>query len=178
MALDPDDIRNMMTEIWQMTIGQPAEPSARSPIPGVDWLVGCVQITGTWRGTVTMACPPQLMDRVTARIHGVPEEQVTAELRADMVRELVNMLGGNLKALLPPPCYLSLPAVSVGGGFDPPGVTRTRVTSVVFEDDGWPFVATVAETRPLQPGRQRLPERPSGIGPLSDCEASGRFPRC
>lgn len=176
MSLDPNSIRSMMTEIWEMTIGKPAVSSDRSPVAGVDWPVGCVQITGTWKGTVTVACPPQLLDRVSARVHGIAEGQVTADLRSEVLRELVNMLGVNLKALLPPPCYLSLPAVAIGDGFEPQGVTRTKVTKVVFEDDGWPFVVTVAETEARQTGKQRIPERPSNVGMMNDCMASGRHP--
>jgi hypothetical protein len=45
-----------------------------------------------------------------------------------------------------------------------------------FTDPAGAFVVTVAETH-KPAGRRRTPERPSGINPLSDCEASGRFPQ-
>ena len=178
MTLDPSAVFRVMDEIWRLTTGQSLTASTRVLLPGADWLVAGVQITGMWRGTVTVACPPPLMSRLAAKMNEVPEAEVTSWQRDETLGELANMLGGNLKAILPVPCYLSHPAVSVGDGFDPIGVSRTQVIRVGFEDDGWPFVVTVAETTAAAKRRKhRHPERPSNLRGWSGSDASGRFPR-
>ena len=45
-------------------------------------------------------------------MHGRSATDLTSAEVLDAWGELVNMVGGNLKALLPPPSYLSLPHVS------------------------------------------------------------------
>jgi CheY-specific phosphatase CheX len=175
MLLDTNRVRTLLNEIWELTIGRPVTPATQIPPPAADWLVGCVQITGAWRGTVTVAFPADLASRVAARLYSVEDHAATPPQRTEAVGEMVNMLAENLKLLLPPPCYTSRPAVAVGGGFEPPGVARTRVVQVVCEDGGWPLVATVAETHAPPPGKRRLPERP--IGSASDSEMSGRYAR-
>ncbi len=175
-GLERAHLLGVMSEMWQHVLSKPVVPSDRATIPGVDWLVGCVHITGAWRGTVTLAIPQQLARKIADRIHADPANE-DPELLAEMVGELTNMLGGNLKALLPPPCYLSSSAVAVGDRFEPPGVTRLRVVRAEFEEDGWPFVATLSETEVTAGGRRRTPERPPGVSSMDDNQASGRYPR-
>lgn len=176
-GLERTHLVDLMSEMWQHVLAKPVVPTDRTTIPGVDWLVGCVHITGAWRGTVTLAIPPQLARRIADRVHPEPAADAAPEPLAELVGELTNMLGGNLKALLPPPCYLSSPAVAVGDRFEPPGATRQRVVRAEFEEDGWPFVATLSETEVAAGGRRRTPERPPGVAAMDDCQASGRFPR-
>jgi hypothetical protein len=106
----------------------------------------------------------------------MPAERVSDADRADALGELAGMVAGNLKAVLPPPCYLSRPAVAAGDGREPHGVARRRVLRTAFADAAGRFVVTVAETH-KPAARRRNPERPSGINPLSDCETSGRYPQ-
>jgi len=76
-------------------------------------LAGCVQITGAWNGTVTMHYPMALAKQVAAIMFDLHGEPVENELIQDALGELTNMTGGNIKSLLPEPCFLSLPAVAV-----------------------------------------------------------------
>jgi hypothetical protein len=90
------------------------------------------------------------------------------------------MIAGNLKALLPPPCYLSKTAVAAGDGRESHSVAslRVRVLHTWFDDPAGVFGVTVSEAhKPAARRARRNPERPSGINPLSDCETSGRFPQ-
>lgn len=175
-GLERAHLHGVINEMWQHVLAKSVVSIDRQTIPGVDWLVGCVHITGAWRGTITLAVPPQLARKIAERIHPDGGE-MHPEILGELVGELTNMLGGNLKALLPPPCYLSSPAVAVGDRFEPPGVTRQRVVRAEFEEDGWPFVATLSETEVAPGGRRRTPERPPGVAAMDDAQASGRYPR-
>jgi len=52
-----------------------------------------------------------------------PDEAGPADV-ADAVGELVNMVGGNIKSLMPGPSVLSLPAVAAGRAAHPSGATE------------------------------------------------------
>lgn len=176
MTLQPDLIAEFVSDIWRLLVGRPAEATATLPPPGPDWEYGCVQITGAWRGTVTVAAGPGVVRALAAAGGGLSAERTADGGRCDALGELTSMIAGNLKAVLPPPCYLSRPAVAAGDGGEPDGVARRRVLRAGFADPAGAFAVTVAES-PAPTARRRHPERPSGINPLSDCELSGRYPR-
>jgi len=176
MSVERQLIAEFVCDIWQLVVGRPVQSAAELPATGPDWSFACVQITGAWRGTVTVAADAELVRAVAAALLAVPPERVGEADRADALGELAGMVAGNLKAVLPPPCYLSKPAVAAGDGAELHGGSRRRVLRSGFNDPAGVFVVTVAETHKPS-GRRRHPERPSGINPLSDCEASGRFPQ-
>ena len=63
----------------------------------------------------------------------------------DALGELTNMLAGNLKALLPEPSAISLPAVALGSDYEF-GVMGTKVVaSVPFRCKGHPLVVLLVQ---------------------------------
>lgn len=175
MTLQPALITEFVSDIWRLLVGRPAEPTAPPP-PAADWVYGCVQITGAWRGTVTVAAPPGVVRALAAASAGQSGERVREGEPFDALGELASMIAGNLKAVLPPPCYLSRPAVAAGDGSEQTEPSSQRVLMSGFTDPAGSFVVTVVKTSGST-GRRRHPERPSGINPLSDSELSGRYPR-
>jgi hypothetical protein len=71
-----------------------------------------VRITGAWEGMVQLVCADVLARPAAAVLFGLEVQTATPDLVHDALGELTNITGGNLKALLPEPCYLSLPAVT------------------------------------------------------------------
>ena len=70
------------------------------------------------------------------------EDEVVSDLVQDALGELTNMTGGNMKSLLPEPCYLSLPAVTMTQhGLRIPG--SELVSTVTFQCWGYKFRVSV-----------------------------------
>ncbi len=89
------------------------EPTA----PDNDWLLATVHIAGQWTGSVILALPqPVALEAAAGMLH-VNVADVTATDQEDVASELVNMIGGNLKSLLPGPSFLSLPTIVSGSDF-------------------------------------------------------------
>lgn len=64
------------------------------------------------QGTILLECSPELAFRFTSRLMGIPEPTSTTDADViDAVAELVNMIGGNLKGLMPPETSISPPIV-------------------------------------------------------------------
>jgi len=109
-------------------------------------LAGWIAIDGAWRGSVTLSCPQGLAQLVARVIFGLDEEGVrepTVAQMGDALAELTNMTGGNLKALLPEPCVLSLPRITT-----PEEASRrpgAMIAEATFECSGEPFVVRVYE---------------------------------
>ncbi|MCK4176679.1 chemotaxis protein CheX [Aciditerrimonas ferrireducens] len=84
----------------------PSEP-AKGPA-----LTASVAISGAWNGLVSLQVTEPAARALAQAVFAVP--QVGFEDLADAVGELVNIVGGNLKGLLPAPTQLSLPTVATG----------------------------------------------------------------
>jgi chemotaxis protein CheX len=108
-------------------------------------LTGCVRIMGDWEGAVTLHCSPVLAIRVASIMFDIPEHCTTFEHVQDALGELVNMVGGNIKSLLPAPNRLSLPSVKIGidySAFLPGGKV---ISKIGFECLGEPFFVVLLE---------------------------------
>jgi chemotaxis protein CheX len=73
-----------------------------------------VHISGAWNGSVILSCSTSLAQKAAAAMFDIAEADLDDGEVADAFGELVNVIGGNLKCLLPEPSQLSLPTVSLG----------------------------------------------------------------
>jgi chemotaxis protein CheX len=91
------------------TFAEPQEPPT-----GEHYVTGCVSISGQWEGAVTFGCTLAFARGIAAAMFDLsPDDLEIAEVH-DAVGEITNMTGGNIKALLPGPSQLSIPAVADG----------------------------------------------------------------
>lgn len=80
-------------------------------------LAASIQISGEWVGSVVLGLSPATARAATAAMLQIAPDDVTDVDQREVAAELVNMIGGNLKSLLPGPSYLSLPTVVAGREF-------------------------------------------------------------
>jgi chemotaxis protein CheX len=110
-----NEVRALVESIWATVLGWEAEP-AEAPETEGELLIGSVRISGAWEGEVRLGCPAELARQASGAMLGLPPEVVAAADVADALGELTNILGGNLKALLPGANALGLPSVVEGPG--------------------------------------------------------------
>ena len=84
-------------------------------------ITSCVHISGTWDGAVAISCSDRLARSVTESMFGMTDGEAGPADIEDAVGELVNIVGGGLKSLLPGPSVLSLPTVTGGSPMTFPG---------------------------------------------------------
>jgi chemotaxis protein CheX len=85
-------------------------------IPGA--ITTAVSISGTWTGTVILSLSPDVARATSAMLFHLPPVDVTEADKCEVAAELVNIIGGNLKGVLPSPSSLSLPTVIEGEDLD------------------------------------------------------------
>ena len=86
-------------------------------LPETDLLLAAVHIAGEWTGSVVLALSEPVARHAASRMLQMPiDDVVDADLK-DTASELANMIGGNLKSLLPSPSFLSLPTIVSGRDF-------------------------------------------------------------
>jgi CheY-specific phosphatase CheX len=98
-------------------------------------LLGTIQITGEVPFSVVLSISDGVARDGTAHMLQMPCELVSEEDERDVVAELVNMVGGNLKSMIQGSSHLSLPTVVEGRnlGLQVPGAEL--VDDVVFQCD-------------------------------------------
>jgi chemotaxis protein CheX len=101
-----------------------------------------IQISGEWQGIVALKIEHHLAKQLAAKMFSMEEEQITDDEINEAVSEMVNIIGGNLKSLLPQPNQLSLPMVDMKGtGIQYP--FTKQLSQSVFDCDGKIFEITI-----------------------------------
>ena len=108
-----EEILAITRDVWESFTGRTIELVDDQVRPDGDVTVGCVTVTGEWQGNVLLACPAQLARMAASAMFDLPAAQLDDEQVADALGELTNMIGGNIKSLIPGPSRLSMPTVTV-----------------------------------------------------------------
>lgn len=117
-VLAPEDLAAITADVWAAFLlsadAEPLLPVAPVPLAG-DAVHATVQVTGSWTGRIDLALGAASADLATRTLLRLPAD-VPAQPAdvADAVGELANMVGGNVKSLVPAPSSLGLPVVGRG----------------------------------------------------------------
>ncbi|MBI4906744.1 MAG: chemotaxis protein CheX [Acidobacteria bacterium] len=80
-------------------------------------VTAAIFFAGSWKGAVLVECSVLQACHWTAKLVSIPiPDSITDDVR-DAMGELVNMIGGNLKSVLPVGVGLSMPTVVQGGDY-------------------------------------------------------------
>lgn len=109
-------------------------------------LTAVVYLTGDWNGAVALECSPAQACRFAARfLSGDPSDAVDDVVR-DVIGELANMIGGNLKCALTTGIRLSMPSV-IDGDYGLRVCRAELRQRLAFDSDEGPFWIAVLATR-------------------------------
>jgi chemotaxis protein CheX len=146
-----EELLGITRDVWESFTGRTVELADGQARPdGGGLTVGRVTVSGEWQGSVLLACPPQLARMAAAAMFDLPTEQLDDEQVADALGELTNMIGGNLKSLIPGPSRLSMPTVTVDASTLPaPGAAL--LSTVWMACEGLPLTVSVWRVRADHP---------------------------
>lgn len=135
------------TDVWACFLGAAEEfwPTSGDGIAGPGY-VASVTVSGEWNGHVLLELGEHTGVRAARLMLGVDE--VTPGEVIDAVGELVNMVGGNLKGLVPAPSQLGLPLVVKGTVEPAPGRDVVFSCTSDFTWAGEPVRVSVWEYAP------------------------------
>lgn len=112
---DTETLQVIVGDVFSGLLGdvEPPEPDAESGAPLA--VHAKVTVTGEWNGHVLVECSAPLARQVTAHLLLTTAEELADDDVRDVVGELVNVIGGNVKSVMPGPSTLSLPSSSLAG---------------------------------------------------------------
>jgi chemotaxis protein CheX len=73
-----------------------------------------VHVSGEWTGSVFVSCDLEVATAAAEAMFAADPGSLSADEVSDALGELTNMVGGNIKSLLPAPSRLSVPTIAVG----------------------------------------------------------------
>jgi chemotaxis protein CheX len=107
------DLAEMAEQVWVSYL----DPEGVSPlvphgdVKQLSEVHSTVSITGSWHGHLVYACSQNAARKAAAAFLAMEPDEVAQEDISDVLGELANIVGGNVKAMLPAGCFLSLPTV-------------------------------------------------------------------
>jgi chemotaxis protein CheX len=99
-------------EVWDSFMLGEVEPQPEAPhVPGLVTSAN-VCLSGTWTGVLMVECDPSVALKLSSALLGLDDGTASESDIADTLGEIANVIGGNLKNVLPTPTVMSLPVVA------------------------------------------------------------------
>jgi chemotaxis protein CheX len=140
VLVNEHDLAEMVEQVWVSYL----DPEGVSPLVATgdvgqpSEVHSSVSITGSWTGHVVYASSSVAARKAAAAFMAVGVDEVSPEDVADVLGELANIVGGNVKAMLPPGATLSLPQVVLAPESATKYPNAERVTGLFGVWDGEP----------------------------------------
>lgn len=146
--LSKHQILEISQEIWESLLGMEIEGSDELSNAFADskrTVTGFVNIGGAWEGTILLEVSDTLSKAFAAAMLGISSDEVSDQDVADALGELTNMVGGNIKSLLPAPSNLSIPSVAEGSDYSIWAPGTDLLAQVTLRCNGHPMLITVRQ---------------------------------
>jgi len=142
----PRELAQIVESVFESMIGLELTETTTPWFPEENRLTAAVHLAGDWSGAVLLECDRGQACRFAGRfLTGDPPETVDDVVR-DVLGELANMIGGNLKCILAPGIQLSMPTVVDGSDYSLRicgAAMRERLTFACSEGLFWITVVTM-----------------------------------
>jgi chemotaxis protein CheX len=143
--LDDDALFGIASQIWTAYLDPDgSQPLVRAADADPTDVVASISVTGGWDGHVVIGYSERAAAAIAAAMLALPLDEVTNADIVDAAGELVNVVGGNVKSILPGSSVLSLPKSMSGGGHARYPGTR-QVCATTGEWQGEPVTITVLQ---------------------------------
>jgi chemotaxis protein CheX len=130
-----DDLEVITREVWTSFLdGDPAGLLVSGDDVAGERVTGCVHLSGAYTGSIMLSCSGPAARDAAAALFSMQPSDVTQNEIIDAIGELANMVGGNVKSMLPGPSALSLPAV-VHGQVAVPGAQVVREVYLTWRNE-------------------------------------------
>jgi chemotaxis protein CheX len=122
-------------------------PSDASWKPTGNRLTSFVHLTGDWNGAVMLDCNPRQACQFAGLILSMDPPDIVDDDVRDVLGELANMIGGNMKCCMPTGVRLSMPTVMEGRDYDMRICGSQILKRVAFQCAEGHFWVTVLVTK-------------------------------
>jgi hypothetical protein len=148
MLVTEETFYKIIQDTWASTLGFHIDCPAPTELSAMGALTVCVRISGAWEGEVRLRCPIPLARLIAAAIFQVDADKADNDEILDALSELIHIVGGNLKALLPQPVAVSLPSLLDPASCADAAPQCSTVYRLTLISESHPFVVVLSEGSP------------------------------
>jgi chemotaxis protein CheX len=117
LLVQPDDLAQIVDSVFETMLNLRVEPGTVLWFASDDRVTAAVHLSGPWNGSVLIECDTTQACRLAGRFLSIePPKTLDNDVR-DVLGELANMIGGNLKSMLCQGMHLSMPMVIDGSDY-------------------------------------------------------------
>ena len=113
----PSELAQIVESVFGTMMSLEAGESGTPWFPSGDRLTAAVHLAGDWNGAVLLECDRRQACRFAGRFLSMDPPDTVDDVVRDVLGELANMIGGNLKCVLTRGIRLSMPSVVDGGDY-------------------------------------------------------------
>ncbi|MFP5229932.1 MAG: chemotaxis protein CheX [Acidobacteriota bacterium] len=142
-SVSPEIVGQIVGSIFSTMLNLEVQADDSPAAPVEDRITSSVFLEGDWNGAVSVECNRRQACQFAAQFLGSdPPEAVDDDVR-DVLGELANMIGGNIKSLIPGQIRLSMPSVIDGHDYSVRVCGSSVEDKIGFRFDGGVFWITV-----------------------------------
>jgi chemotaxis protein CheX len=113
----PEELAQIVKTVFGTMVSLEVGECGTLWFPSGDRLTSAVHLTGDWKGAVLLECDWLVACRFAGRFLSIDPLDTVDDVVRDVLGELANMIGGNLKCVLTRGIQLSMPSVVDGSGY-------------------------------------------------------------
>ena len=117
IELLPSELAQIVESVFGTMLGLEVGECRTPWFPSEDRVTSAVHLAGDWNGAVLLECDRGQACRFASRFLSMDPPETVDDVVRDVLGELANMIGGNLKCTLTPGIRLSMPSVVDGSNY-------------------------------------------------------------
>jgi len=139
------DIAQIVTDVFRTMLGLEVEMTQAEWQAAPDRVTSVIHFAGDWRGAVLLECSAQQACMFTAKLMPIGQPSSMNDDVRDTLGEIGNMIGGNLKSVVPRGVGLSMPSVVEGSNYSMRICGGNLVNRLAFGGEAGNFWVTLVE---------------------------------
>jgi len=154
VCIGASDLAEIVQSVFATMVNLEIDPSSEPWSPDGNRLTSAVHLSGDWNGVVLLECDRRQACAFAAHFLSIDVPQAVDDTVRDVLGELANMIGGNLKCVVGHGMTLSMPSVVEGGDYRMTFCRAELMVQCAFDSaDGTFWVSILSEPakRPVAP---------------------------
>jgi chemotaxis protein CheX len=147
VEIHPSELTQIVESVFGTMTSLEVAKGGTPWFPSGDRLTSSVHLAGDWSGAVLLECDREQACRFAGRFLSMDPPETVDDVVRDVLGELANMIGGNLKCVLTRGIRLSMPSVVDGSDYSLRVCGAEVRERLAFECAEGPFWITVLATR-------------------------------
>ena len=144
----PSELAQIVASVFGAMLSLEVGEGGTPWFPNGDRLTAAVQMAGDWNGALLLECDRRQACQFAGRFLSIDPPGNVDDVVRDVLGELANMIGGNIKCVLTHGIRLSMPSVVDGSDYCLRVCGTTVRERLAFQCIEGPFWVTVLATQP------------------------------